>query len=58
MTVAELFCMYQFMHGDGAAPEAVMRKVYGREWRTCLRIRKQSQHARCQDCVLDSSKRV
>ena len=53
MTVAELYAMYTFMHGDDAASEAVLRKVYATEWRSALRIRKQSQHARCQDCTSD-----
>ena len=32
------------------AGRSVLRDVYLREWRQCLRVRKTSQHTQCKDC--------
>ena len=55
MKFVEIWEMYNFMHADSGtkAGRTLFREVYLTEWRRCLRIRKQSQHAVCKDCGSD-----
>ena len=51
MKFAELLDLYEFMYRpEDTCGRTLLRTVYVQEWRSCLRIRKTSQHTQCKDC--------
>ena len=53
MKFAEIVDLYTFMFPEeDKCGRTLLRKVYLEEWRSCLRVRKSSQHTQCKDCNL------
>lgn len=52
MKFAEMLDLYKFLHPDSFCGRTLLRKVYVESWKSCLRVRKSSQHTQCKDCSL------